>query len=81
MTLACFRPIAFNEAPKGHGTRSHAPRKTSLKILCDAAREIGAACSLSNLLQSEAAIDLCIKLFMSRLTELTATGSPIYVGD
>lgn len=45
-----------------------------------AKRKVGAAYSLPNLLQSEAAIDSCIELFMTRLTEITTTGSSIDLG-
>ena len=45
-----------------------------------AKRKVGAAYSLPNLLQSEAAIDSCITLFMSRLRELTHNGKPIDLG-
>ncbi|ETN45757.1 uncharacterized protein HMPREF1541_09590 [Cyphellophora europaea CBS 101466] len=43
-------------------------------------RKIGAAYSLPNLLQSEAAIDSCIELFMSRLNELTSPDGVIDLG-
>jgi cytochrome P450 len=45
-----------------------------------AKRKVGAAYSLPNLLQSEAAIDSCIQLFISRLEELTANGPAIDLG-
>ena len=45
-----------------------------------AKRKIGSAYTLPNLLQSEAAIDSCIQLFLSRLTELTANNTPIDLG-
>ncbi|RMD41173.1 hypothetical protein DV735_g3942, partial [Chaetothyriales sp. CBS 134920] len=45
-----------------------------------AKRKVGSAYSLPNLLQSEAAIDSCIELFISRLTELTAVDKPIDLG-
>ena len=38
-------------------------------------RKVGHAYSLPNLLQSEAAIDSCIEMFVDRLTELSAKGS------
>ena len=43
-------------------------------------RQIGAAYSLPNLLQSETAIDSCIDLFMSRLRELINTNSSVDLG-
>lgn len=43
-------------------------------------RKVGAAYSMPNLLQSEAAIDSCIELFMSRLSELTSSGDSIDMG-
>lgn len=45
-----------------------------------AKRKVGAAFSMPNLLQSEAAIDSCVKLFMHRLRDLTTDGSPIDLG-
>jgi hypothetical protein len=44
-------------------------------------RKVGAAFSMPNVLQSEAAIDGCLKLFMRRLKELTADGSSIDLGE
>lgn len=45
-----------------------------------AKRKVGAAFAMPNLLQSEAAIDSCVDLFMNRLRDLTADGSPIDLG-
>lgn len=46
-----------------------------------AKRKVGAAFSMPNILQSEAAIDSCLELFMRRLGELTADGSSIDLGE
>lgn len=43
-------------------------------------RKVGAAYSLPNLLQSEAAIDSCVELFMSRLSELSYNNNSIDLG-
>lgn len=43
-------------------------------------RKVGAAYSLPNLLESEEAIDSCIKLFMARLDEFASKGQPVDLG-
>ncbi|EXJ81716.1 hypothetical protein A1O1_07781 [Capronia coronata CBS 617.96] len=43
-------------------------------------RKVGAAYSLPNLLESEEAIDSCIKLFMDRLDEVAGKGQPVDLG-
>ena len=43
-------------------------------------RKVGAAYSLPNLLQSEAAIDSCVSLFMDRLHEFASNGMPVDLG-
>ncbi|KIY02977.1 uncharacterized protein Z520_01442 [Fonsecaea multimorphosa CBS 102226] len=43
-------------------------------------RKIGAAYSLPNLLQSEAAIDSCVNLFMDRLNEFASKREPVDLG-
>ncbi|OAP58487.1 hypothetical protein AYL99_07577 [Fonsecaea erecta] len=43
-------------------------------------RKIGAAYSLPNLLQSEAAIDSCVNLFMYRLNEFASKREPVDLG-
>lgn len=43
-------------------------------------RKVGAAYSLNNLLQSEAAIDSCSKLFMDRLDEFASKKEPVDLG-
>ncbi|EXJ60076.1 cytochrome P450 oxidoreductase [Cladophialophora yegresii CBS 114405] len=43
-------------------------------------RKVGAAYSMPNLLQSEAAIDSCVSLFMSRLDEYASRGEPVDLG-
>jgi hypothetical protein len=44
-------------------------------------RKVGAAYSMPNLLQSEEAIDSCVKLFMQRLGELASRGDPVDLGE
>ncbi|KAF9773847.1 hypothetical protein IL306_008254 [Fusarium sp. DS 682] len=46
----------------------------------DQKKKVAGAYSLTNLLESEAAIDSCTELFMSRLGEWAATGKPIDLG-
>ncbi|KAF4340980.1 cytochrome P450 monooxygenase oxidoreductase, partial [Fusarium beomiforme] len=43
-------------------------------------KKVAGAYSLTNLLESEAAMDSCTELFMSRLDEWAATGKPIDLG-
>ncbi|KAJ9611683.1 hypothetical protein H2200_004867 [Cladophialophora chaetospira] len=43
-------------------------------------RKVGAAYSLPNLLQSEAAIDSCVELFMDRLHEFASKKEPVDLG-
>lgn len=43
-------------------------------------RQVGAAFSMPNLLQSEDSVDLCVSLFMDRLQQLTANGTAIDLG-
>ena len=43
-------------------------------------RKVGAAYSLPNLLQSEAAIDSCVNLFMDRLNEFSFKGEAVDLG-